>query len=368
MSDAGLQGLGHRQEAVLTASQPLLSIIITCYNYETYVEKAIISALSQSYDNLEVIVIDDGSCDNSWEVIRRFSDRLKAIRTKNMGSIAACLTGFIASSGDYVMFLDADDLLDIKAISLLSRSFDGSTSKIQFCMQPIDAQGNFILAPFPRYRENLTSASLIESINNHGSYTTPPTSGNIYRRDVYEHVGDVSYDVGIDGVSYLIAPFVGSVISVDNVLGYYRIHGNNRSNISNISSDRLDTERRIFLSRLQHLSGLVAQYGTGAATFSLKSHYLYSTEREVYSRILSGNELGWRLRSKYLGLVCRELSGLSRIVYFIYCLSVIFFPSSLARRIISFRIDSSKSSFLRDFFKTRLKLRRTWPRHGVECQ
>lgn len=88
---------------------PLISVIIPAYNCEHYIERAIISALAQTYPNLECIVIDDGSTDGTPHVIRSFGDRIQAIYQANAGAAAARNSGIAAARGRYVAFLDADD-------------------------------------------------------------------------------------------------------------------------------------------------------------------------------------------------------------------------------------------------------------------
>jgi glycosyltransferase involved in cell wall biosynthesis len=91
---------------------PLVSIIIPVYNAGRYLEPTIQSALNQTWTNLEVIVVDDGSTDGSLDVARRFKDsRLQIIVQKNRGSCAARNAGAQAARGEYLQFLDHDDLL-----------------------------------------------------------------------------------------------------------------------------------------------------------------------------------------------------------------------------------------------------------------
>lgn len=101
------------ERRVLTMGQPLLSVIVPCYNVEKYVENCLRSILGQSYKNIEVICVDDASPDNSIELIQKVAaedNRIKIIRhEKNRGLFHARLTGVSAASGDYIAFVDSDD-------------------------------------------------------------------------------------------------------------------------------------------------------------------------------------------------------------------------------------------------------------------
>lgn len=91
---------------------PRVSIIVPCYNAEAWVDAALDSAFGQSWPDLEVIVINDGSTDRSLEVLGRRTDpRLRIIDQPNRGASAARNAGLRAATGDFVQFLDADDLL-----------------------------------------------------------------------------------------------------------------------------------------------------------------------------------------------------------------------------------------------------------------
>lgn len=91
--------------------QPLVSIVIPCYNRENYIQQAVDSALSQTYSNIEVIVVDDGSKDNSLAVLSNYEEKIQVISQTNKGVSAARNTGFYASKGDFIIFLDSDDWL-----------------------------------------------------------------------------------------------------------------------------------------------------------------------------------------------------------------------------------------------------------------
>lgn len=89
-----------------------VSIIITCYNYAEYVGNAIESAIAQTQPALEIIVINDGSTDNSMQVINKYKDVITIIDKKNEGVIAAKNQGILMAKGEWIVFLDADDVLE----------------------------------------------------------------------------------------------------------------------------------------------------------------------------------------------------------------------------------------------------------------
>jgi glycosyltransferase involved in cell wall biosynthesis len=101
----------------------LVSIIIPCFNAERWISATLDSALAQTHSNLEVIVVDDGSSDGSLSVIHGYKDdRLLLIEKKNAGAGAARNTGFNSANGDYILFLDSDDLIDKRNVEIqLSR-------------------------------------------------------------------------------------------------------------------------------------------------------------------------------------------------------------------------------------------------------
>ena len=89
---------------------PLVSILINNYNYGRFLGEAIDSALNQTYPHIEVIVVDDGSTDNSREIIASYGERLLAVLKENGGQASAFNAGFAASRGDIVCILDSDDI------------------------------------------------------------------------------------------------------------------------------------------------------------------------------------------------------------------------------------------------------------------
>ncbi|MFI3303729.1 MAG: glycosyltransferase family A protein [Rikenellaceae bacterium] len=111
----------------------LVSILIPCYNSAKYIAETISCCINQDYPNIEVIVVDDGSVDNSYEIARSFqSDRVHVFQQENGGACRARNLAFERSKGDYIMYLDADDIISRDKISrqieLLRGSKEGSVA------------------------------------------------------------------------------------------------------------------------------------------------------------------------------------------------------------------------------------------------
>jgi glycosyltransferase involved in cell wall biosynthesis len=113
---------------------PLVSIIIPVYNAEKHLAETIQSALSQTLANKEIIIVDDGSVDNSVQIAKGFeSDAVKIITQKNKGAAAARNAGLKIAKGDYIQFLDADDLLSPDKIQSQIACLNGSVTHLCTC-------------------------------------------------------------------------------------------------------------------------------------------------------------------------------------------------------------------------------------------
>ena len=109
--------------------QSLVSIIVPCYNVEKYVEECVHSVISQVYENWECILIDDGSKDNTYDLIKNLEEKESRIRVftqLNLGLSATRNKGIENAKGEFLFFLDSDDILSNDAISSLVASFQNN--------------------------------------------------------------------------------------------------------------------------------------------------------------------------------------------------------------------------------------------------
>jgi glycosyltransferase involved in cell wall biosynthesis len=221
--------------------QPLVSIIIDNFNYGRFLRPAIDSALAQSYPNIERIVVDDGSTDNSRDVISSYGDKVVAVLKPNGGHASAINAGFRSSHGNIVMFLDADDLLLPDAVEEVVRVWRPGVSKVQFALRHINAQGHALGTTVPYLPEQMPDGDIRASIVEAGGYIGVPTSGNAFTRDLLERLLPLPESIwrqGADTSLEIIAPFLGNVISIKKPLGCYRIHEANHGMLGKVLDSR----------------------------------------------------------------------------------------------------------------------------------
>lgn len=117
------------------SDRPLVSIIIPVYNAEEYLNECIESILGQTYKNIEVILINDGSTDNSLSILKEYSkqdDRVNFLSIDNSGPGACRNVGLNLFKGDYVMFVDSDDIISKDLVTILLQNV-GNISEVSMC-------------------------------------------------------------------------------------------------------------------------------------------------------------------------------------------------------------------------------------------
>ena len=97
------------------------SVVMPVYNREKYLRQAIDSVLSQTFTDYEIIAVDDGSFDGSPEILKGYGDRIKTVRQLNQGPEVARNTGAAIAQGEYIAFLDSDDILFPRHLEIYDR-------------------------------------------------------------------------------------------------------------------------------------------------------------------------------------------------------------------------------------------------------
>ena len=202
-----------------------LSIIIANYNYRDFVGAAIESALAVDWADKEVIVVDDASTDDSRSVIDRFQGKVAAYFRPKSNQLGAHMFGFEQSTGDIIIFLDADDLLEPDVMQEVAKLWRPGVSKVQYRMNLIDATGTQLGSALPQFPPNDNPEELRRTFLRTMAYTTPPGSGNAYSRDFVRKVFAFGPTIPqSDAVLLTIAPILGDVLTIRKPLARLRIH------------------------------------------------------------------------------------------------------------------------------------------------
>ena len=208
----------------------LVSIVIDNFDYARFLPMAIDSALAQTYEQVEVVVVDDGSTDGSWEVITGYGSRVVGVRKDNGGQASALNAGFAASTGDVVIFLDSDDVLYPTAAADVVAALGPRTAKVHGVLDEVDASGQPLGRTNPSEAATLAEGDVLPSLLRQGRYVCPVMSGNAYPRWVLQRImpmPEASFASTADGYLVALAALHGPVAVTTRPLGLYRRHGGN---------------------------------------------------------------------------------------------------------------------------------------------
>ncbi len=281
------------QNSTLIESAPLVSVVIPVYNVERTVVEALASVLAQTYINLEIIVVDDESPDQSIALIRRhFSDsRIRIIRQKNRGLAGARNTGIRHSNGTYVAFLDSDDFWQANKIEEHMRSMLGNPNcGVSFCAsQFVDEQSQPLgRLQKPKKKQNYQARDIF-CRNPIGNGSVP-----IIRKSVLEQIGFVAADANDTAhpsIQYFdeslrqsedvdcwtrIALFTGTEFHyIDQALTNYRL---NNEGLSADVNKQLQTWSAMLIKLENQAPSFAKKYGPVAKAFQ----YRYLARRCVF--------------------------------------------------------------------------------------
>jgi glycosyltransferase involved in cell wall biosynthesis len=223
-----------------------VDVVITNHNYGRFLGGAIASAIGQTHPCVHVVVVDDGSTDDSSEVLRGFEDRdrVEVIFQERGGQAAALNTGIEQCNGDVLLILDADDVLRPEAAERVAAAFaaDPDLAKVQFRLALIDAEGR-------PTGETKPTGHLLPPIGDAGSAELAfpfdiawlPGGGTAFRTELLRRilpipVADYPY-CGADWYLIHLSALLGPAAALDEICAEYRIHGENGYELN---SPRLD--------------------------------------------------------------------------------------------------------------------------------
>lgn len=230
-----------------------VSIIVPVYNVEKYIEKCIVSLLEQTYTNIEIIIVNDGSTDNSGNLcaqLKKRDDRIKVYHKKNGGLSSARNYGIKKSTGDYLAFIDSDDYVSHKMIEnllQLSCKTDSDIIICNYCQFFENSEANFSFDEKYEVLEQEEALKLL-FLNKIDNYAW----NKLYKKSVFQNLefpdGKNFEDIGTTYKAFLNANFI--CITEAKLYGYLQRSNSLTGNISKKSmNDYID----LTLSRYNYI-------------------------------------------------------------------------------------------------------------------
>ncbi|CAN5513579.1 hypothetical protein BH10ACI3_BH10ACI3_21940 [soil metagenome] len=205
----------------------LVSVVIPNYNYAQYLSEAINSVLDQTYPDVEIIVVDDGSSDASKEILLSYGNRIETVLQQNQGVAAARNNGVKASSGEFIAFLDADDLWGAEKTEKQVNCFrnDEKLGLVHVGVSEIDSNGNSIGDKLEGGEGKMWQELLLFS----GKGILGGGSGVMMPRTIFDEVGgfDERLSTSADWDLYFQISSRFEVGFVREPLLKYRVHNSN---------------------------------------------------------------------------------------------------------------------------------------------
>ena len=169
--------------------EPKISIIVPVYNVEKYIEKCLKSLANQTMQDFEIIIVNDGSKDNSEEIIKSFQEnhpnlQIKYLKKENGGLASARNYGVKYATGKYISFIDSDDYVDINLYKNLEKYMDEDIDVIKFKMQTVDKKGNILEKLDGPVFEKCTGEEAFEKLYIDDKYLDPACI-YLYRREFF---------------------------------------------------------------------------------------------------------------------------------------------------------------------------------------
>jgi glycosyltransferase involved in cell wall biosynthesis len=305
------------------SAEPLVSIIVSNYNYGRFIGTSIQSALEQTYRNIELIICDDGSTDNSVqeiEMYERKDSRLRLIRKQNGGQASGFNAAFAVSRGDIIALLDSDDLFLPHKVERIVADFQAhpdsgfGVHRVIRVSEDLRRQGVWPMsAPLPSgwYGSRLLQDGGILPY-------MPPTSGLSLRRDVADRIFPLPLEEPLvrcpDQLITRLAPLITNVTCEDEALAQYRLHGENNYGPDRVTAASFKREleycEALWAAQKRFLESFAPRLADEFQPLSLHPYIAYN--RYLHARLTKDPDL----RSHYKRFMAVNLETNARHLWF----------------------------------------------------
>jgi len=252
-----------------------ISVIAPVYNVEPYIRKALDSIINQTYKNLEIILVDDGSPDNCGKICDEYAlkdNRIKVLHIKNGGPAVARNAGLDIATGDFIGFIDPDDYFELDMYETLYNAITKTNAGLVVCNWYEGYENNWKKnTDFPD-KEILTSNEAFEAFYNHMFVWN-----KLYRKEVVGNLRQI--ETYAQDVYYTLNTFkrIEKVVCINKCLCYYRMNPTSRQHTKKFKKNFLE-----FLK----VSDMEMEYAQEKGLFDLKNK-LYKFRLYIVTKWLS---------------------------------------------------------------------------------
>jgi glycosyltransferase involved in cell wall biosynthesis len=301
--------------------EPLVSVVIDCYNHGDFIRDAIDSVLEQSYRNFELIVVDNSSTDNSRDLIESYGNCLIAIFQANSGQEGALNTGITHSKGEIICFLDGDDYFHKDKLAKVVKAFQEHPNWLQVVHGKITVDRNGL--PTGCGPKSFSQGDVRGLLLRWGRYVWETTSALSYRREALEKFLPIPFNGlnSADVYTTAVVPFLGQVGCVNEPLMFYRQHGNN------VQSHNINLSNRI---KMREVTAEYINAGAERAgipqRFDIQKDSTYRSYIALQQGVVSGREaleIIWLSLRRNLAIRSRPRQILEELLQ---CIIFTFFP------------------------------------------
>jgi len=341
-------------------SDARIDVIVNNYDYGPFLRAAVDSALAQTYAGVRVLVVDDGSTDDSRAIIESYGPEIVSVLKENAGQASAFNAGLHASTSDIVLFLDADDVLRPDICAKVAGAFaaDPDVARVQYRMEVIDQQGNSTGVVKPPGYVRLPSGDL----RRHAvafPFDVPwmATSGNAFSAKALRKIAPVPEDdfrILADWYLVHMTTLLGTIVSLDVVGAYRRVHTRNLHEVSEPTLDLDQVRGSInaaagvtpYLRELAEELGLSNGRATTGAVSEIGNRLIYLRLGPKGDRLPGDTRVGLVRRGISASLGRFDVAPPMRIVFIGWLLAEAFAPQRIARRLAELFVFPERRSRL----------------------
>jgi len=291
---AGLQAM----RLPTLSTEPLVSVLVTSYNYGRFIREAINSVLGQPYQKVEVIVCDDASQDDSCAIVEEYAQRdprVRLIRSPdNRGMAASTNAAFAASSGAIICLLDADDVFCADKITRVVQQFiaEPRAGFLLHSMIVVNATGTTIqpIPLIPAFERGWIAERVIRR---GGRLREMPTSALCIRREAAEQVfpmPEPPFRRAADGFVFTLLPLLTEVTAIDEPLARYRVHTENDFGSITRSRESFTTAIGFVEAQIAHVNRRLTTLTGRPNVLNLEHHLAYALHKLLLA-LLDGSSI-----------------------------------------------------------------------------